>query len=386
MIHLKTPPPLATLTPRMQGRARRLRTLALNLLPRMFDRASGLFVFRLRPTPDGRFHTEGHSHRYTAITLLGLAGEPRDLACEVLAGRSPQDVARGLLERAERLNNLGDVALTLWAARRLDVEGREVALQRLLALDPVSRPYPTVELAWALSALVAEDELEPAAALRSTVAQRLMAACPTSGIYPHHVPDSASPRLRRHVGCFADQVYPILALSHYAAVTGEPAALRVAERTAGRICAALGPAGQWWWHYDTRTGRVIEGYPVYSVHQDSMAPMALLALAEAGGSWHAESIDRGLDWLESAPELAGGSLIDAATNVIWRKVARREPRKLVRRLQAACSAVHRSLRVPAVDWVFVATKVDYECRPYHLGWILYAWTPDRLSRLADRSR
>ena len=385
MIELKTAPEAMTLSPQTRQRAEHLRRLALNLLPRMFDPHSDLFVFRLRRTPDGDVVSEGLSPRYTAITLLGLADEPPDVAQQVLSGRRAEDVARGLLERVERMDNLGDVALTLWAARRLHTDGRQAALKRLQALDPVSRPHATVELAWALSAVVAEDELDAAAALRAPLARRLIAACPPSGIYPHHVPDSATPRLRRHVGCFADQVYPILALSHYAAATDDATARRVAERTAARICEALGPSGQWWWHYDTRTGAVIEGYPVYSVHQDSMAPMALLALAEAHGRWHGEAIDRGLDWLYAAPELAGGSLIDEAAGVIWRKVARREPRKLVRRMQAACSAVHRSLRVPAVDWVFSATKVDHECRPYHLGWILYAWPLRRLQPNASHS-
>ena len=34
------------------------------------------------------------------------------------------------------------------------------------------------------------------------------------------------------------------------------------------ICTVQGNSGQRWWHYDSRTDRVVEGYPVYSVHQD----------------------------------------------------------------------------------------------------------------------
>ncbi len=365
-------------------RVQQLCRIALDGLAPMFDRDRGMFVFRVRRVPGGSPRPEGCSHRYTAITLLGLAEESPETARDVLGGRSPQDVARALLAALERNDNLGDVALTLWAARRHDVDGRETALRRLREMDPISRPHPTVELAWALSAVVTEDVLPDAAAMRAPLAERLIAACPASGIFPHHIPAAASPRLRRHVGCFADQVYPILALAQAARAGCHPAALRVAQRTAARICAELGPAGQWWWHYDTRTGRVIEGYPVYSVHQDSMAPMALLALAEAGGELHAEPIERGLDWLYASPELGGGSLIDEPQRVIWRKVARREPRKFVRRMQAACSAVHRSLRVPAVDWVFSASSVDDECRPYHLGWILYAWSRSRTTRATGR--
>jgi hypothetical protein len=104
-----------------------------------------------------------------------------------------------------------------------------------------------------------------------------------------------------------------------------------------------------------------------------MGPMGLLALRDAGGADCTPAIRRGLEWLAAAPELLGASLIDADADLIWRKVARREPRKAVRYLQATASRVHPGLRVPGVDVVFPATAIDYEDRPYHLGWLLYAW-------------
>jgi hypothetical protein len=138
------------------------------------------------------------------------------------------------------------------------------------------------------------------------------------------------------------------------------------------MCQLQGPKGQWWWHYDGRTGQVVERYPVYSVHQDAMAPMALFTLAEACGGDHSGSIEKGLRWLTDPPERAG-SLINTERNVIWRKVARREPRRLVRSLQAATSRMHPSLRMPGVDVVFPPVSIDYETRPYHMAWILHAW-------------
>jgi len=167
-------------------------------------------------------------------------------------------------------------------------------------------------------------------------------------------------------------VYPIQALSHYYRAAGAVEAIDAAKRCAQRMCDAQGPDGQWWWHHDVRTGRVIEPYPVYSVHQDSMAPMALAALREACGQNHDPAIDRGLGWLGYSPEIAG-SLIDAQADVIWRKVARREPGKLSRRIQALSSRLHPALRMPLVDRVFPPGRVDHESRPYHMGWILHAW-------------
>jgi hypothetical protein len=126
---------------------------------------------------------------------------------------------------------------------------------------------------------------------------------------------------------------------------------------------------------------VLEGYPVYAVHQDSMAPMALFALHDAGGRDFRENAARGLSWLGASPELQGGTLIDRGAGLIWRKVARREPRKLARYLQAAASRIHPSLRVPGLDRLLPPTAVDDEDRPYHLGWILHAFPPARAPRL-----
>ena len=66
-------------------------------------------------------------------------------------------------------------------------------------------------------------------------------------------------------------------------------------------------------------------------------------------------------------------LIAADKPVIWRKVGRNDPRKLVRGLAAARSAVLPGTSMPGIGLLFPPRTVDYECRPYELGWMLYAW-------------
>ena len=355
----------------------RLRAIAYGGLARMYRPRERLFGFCVRRGPAGDV-LEGLSRRYTAITLLGLAEEPPAVVAGILAGETATAVGARLLRQAERFDNLGDVALTLWAAHVLGIRERGAALARLEALQPVQRPHATVELAWTLTALTLNDDLPAATAQRDAVARRLLSAIvPASGLFRHMTGERGG--WRQHVACFADIVYPVQALSLYYQASGDAAALAAAEKCAARAVQLQGTAGQWWWHYDVRSGRVIEPYPVYSVHQDGMAPMALFALAEAGGTDHRQAVQRGLDWLTRAPELGGDTLIDGAATMIWRKVARREPRKLTRGLQAAASAVHPAWRVPGLDTVFPPLAVDWECRPYHLGWLLYAWSPTRLT-------
>jgi hypothetical protein len=345
----------------------------------MYRSADGIFAFRLRPDGSG-FTLEGTSPRYTAMTLIGLAGEQAEAASACLGGETPQSLSRRMLGQVGEWGNLGDVAVTLWAARALGEDG-EPALRRLLAMQPVERPYPTVQVAWSLAALCFEPGMTHDDT-RQALARRLVESLPTDGsVFPHELGSANS---RSHVACFADLVYPVHALAHYHVRSDDRSALAVATRVADHFCGLQGEEGQWWWHYDVRTGRVIEGYPVYAVHQDAMAPMALFAVQEAGGPDYSEPIARGLRWLAASPELDGGTLVDEGVGITWRKVARREPGKASRYVRAAASRIHPSLRLTALDLLFRPGAIDMEDRPYHLGWLLYAWPERRLAAWSPR--
>jgi hypothetical protein len=350
-----------------------LQAIATRALPRMYEPAHGLFVFTQRPG-DAQLASSGLSVRYSAITVIGAnAVSP---APPPLDSPERQRVVDQLFS-AGRAAQLGDTALVGWAGAG---DTPAALWDRIVALDAVSGRHPTVEAAWALAALTLHgpEHTRPAA---HAVAKRLIAACSRqSNLFPHVLGGSG---FRSHVACFADQVYPVHALAKYAQRFGDRLALDTASRCAAQICRLQGAAGQWWWHYDARTGAVIERYPVYAIHQDAMAPMALLALAAAGGTNFMEHIDRGLHWLSASPELGGESLIDARRDMVWRKVARREPGKTSRYVQAAASRVSPRLRVPGLGQVFPPRVIDYEDRPYHWGWFLYAWGSDHRESVID---
>jgi hypothetical protein len=254
-----------------------------------------------------------------------------------------------------------------------------------MALDPLKDGHQTVDVAWALAALTLESN-PSLSELRHRVARRLMDACRAeSDLFPHTI-HGGGRWLRAHVSSFADQIYPIHALSAYAAASADSAALEVARKCARRLCALRGEHGQWWWHYDCRTGRIVERYPVYAIHQDAMGPMGLFALQDASGLDFTTDVASGVAWLEQSPELGGNTLVDDRADLIWRKVARREPWKLARSAQAIASRLHSGFRLPWIDALMPPTEVDYEDRPYHLGWLLYAWSSERVQRWEEQVR
>jgi hypothetical protein len=332
----------------------------------------GEFAFTLRADgagPGAALRAEGTSVRYTAIAALGLRHESRSRQRAVLAGDDCDHLLGLVCKRLDELTDRGDVALLCWAAAEAQHSELPHALDRLRRLDQPDDPLDVVAAAWIVTALAAARPLADVEPHLAAARRRLMSA--RRAVFPHVI-GGAPARYRSHVGSFADQIYPVQALARLHASGDDPAALAVADELAGVMCREQGEHGQWWWHYDARSGTAIEGYPVYSVHQHAMAPMGLLDLADAGGDCHLAAICRGLRW-EAAPPETPQRLIDLDRPVIWRKVARRDPRKLVRGLAAAHSAIRPGKPAPGLHRIFPPNAVDRECRPYELGWLLYAW-------------
>lgn len=315
---------------------------------------------------------EGDSLRYAIIVALGLAWMPESVQRRVLRGNMAAGLAQACVQRALQSCEPGAVALAAWAAAEAAGIFSAELFERLKTLLTHERVIQTVPCAWALTAALAGRHLGPTAEIQDLAAQLLLEAQSASGLFPHALPARSLGWARSHVGCFADQVYPIQALARLARAENDPVALWAAEAGAARIVALQGQAGQWWWHYDIRDGSVVEGYPVYSVHQHAMAPMALLDLFAAGGSDHRPAVLKGLGWIDAHPE-SGAPLVSPADGMIWRKIGRREPAKLVRSVAAVTTALAKGWHAPGLDRAFPPGVIDRECRPYEFGWMLYAW-------------
>jgi hypothetical protein len=359
--------------PQSAALVERLLRASVRVLPQA--RVAGGFAFTLAGTrgPDGTWQLSpsGTSARYGTIAALGLLRLPARNQRGVLGGEDGYDLVGRLTKRLDRMTSLADVALLGWAAAEAGHEELPHALDRLAELDRRDDPVDVIAAAWVVTALVAARPLADVEQHLAAARDRLLAA--RGGVYPH-VAAGATSWYRSHVGSFADQVYPVQALARLHGSADDPEALAAAQSVAAAICRAQGKAGQWWWHYDSRTGGVVQAYPVCSAHQYAMAPMALLDLADAGGQDYLEAICRGLRWLARPPETSE-SLIPDEPEIIWRKVARGDRRKTVDGLRTASTRQRVGIRLPALGRVLRPGTVEHECRPYELGWLLMAWLP-----------
>jgi hypothetical protein len=339
----------------------------------MFDQDKQIFCHRLLQTEQG-IRREGLSPRYTIMTLLGLQ------ELELAGIPSPFDIRAIYASFARDTNwiqGLGDLGLLLWLTVAFDPASLADVLSKFgceTALDRYTdaQAARTMELAWFLAGLAHAAQSSPQlhnnlTNLSERTYRRLRENQGACGLFGHlGTKNSFAGRLRGRIGSFADQVYPIYAMSKYSQAFRVDEALSSALACAGAICGAQGELGQWWWLYDSHNGRVSCRYPVYSVHQHGMAPMALLALDAASGKNFDESIHRGLRWLSGANEL-GRDMIDRPLNLVWRCVL--PENKLNKYWEIASSRIFSSKPKAQA----ASLKILYEQRPYEYGWLLFAF-------------
>lgn len=345
--------------------------LAAAGLLQMFDSERQLFCHTYVRSRDG-MSRQGLSHRYTMMTLLGLH------RYEASGRRSPVEIAsvlERLLHDTSWLTSAGDLGLLLWTCAELIPDRLAQVYKDIHAEEALKRFHDgqqgcTMEVAWYLTGLATcllsgHSNLPGQAEQISAARKTLELNCGQSGVYGHlSRSNSVKSYLRRKIGSFADQVYPTIAFARLSQASNDTDARDRALRTATTMCGLQGALGEWSWHYDAATGKVVSRYPVYSVHQHAMAPMMLFAAAEAANCNFNEAIYKGLAWIGGNNELAL-NFVEPSLNLIWR-CAYLELKDTY--LDAALRFF--KLRSGAAD---ARARVRYECRPYELGWLLYAF-------------
>jgi hypothetical protein len=177
--------------------------------------------------------------------------------------------------------------------------------------------------------------------------------------------------IRRRFSSFATNTYLTLACYIYGEWSGNRRALDLANRCARKLISLQGPLGEWPWFFHTPTGRVVDFYEVYSVHQDGMAPAFLEHAEKHGVAGATEAREKGFMWIYGENQLCR-SMLWPKEGLICRSQVRKgeladKSKRIIRSIANACTGRGGTLAAPS------ELQLRLECRSYHLGWVLWSF-------------
>ncbi|MCK1590074.1 hypothetical protein IVB04_23405 [Bradyrhizobium sp. 169] len=176
---------------------------------------------------------------------------------------------------------------------------------------------------------------------------------------------------RRRFSSFATQTYLSIACYQYGEFAGDASALVMADTCVRNLIQLQGPQGEWPWFFDALSGRVLDFYEVYSVHQYGMAP-ALLEWAERFGRRGAqEALIKGFNWILGHNQLGRTMLMPELGLTIRSQVRKHELKTKAPRVLRAVKNVWLDNGGTLIDSADVGVRL--ECRSYELGWILWSF-------------
>jgi hypothetical protein len=349
-----------------------LNALAMRSLALLFQEKKRLFSRRITMTEEGLYQEE-ISPKRTIIALLGLH---RVAESGVVSAFDVASICDAVLDDTSWVKSLGDLGLLTWFTAEC-FPGRLAALFDEFdfgkALDAYSdgRQGCTVGLSWFLTGMararLADDGAVPDLTDIAVDAFHLLQDNQgESGIFGYaQLSRFLSRTFWSRFGTFADQVYAIYALTTFAKAFQIEEPLASALACANSIRTLQGEKGQWWSLYDKRTCRVVNRYPVMSLHQNGTAPLAFFAVGEITGQNFYDSIYRGLSWVTGANELSN-DLRNLDQGLIWDSIGLRK--RISNYWEGALSYMNGS------SWAPTRTlRIRYEARPDHFGWLLYAF-------------
>jgi hypothetical protein len=168
---------------------------------------------------------------------------------------------------------------------------------------------------------------------------------------------------------FGALAYFLRAMHEAADTLGSNRTRALFEDGVARAISLQGPCGEWPWMINCRTGTAVDFYPVFAVHQDSMAMLFLHPALDSGLRRAGEAIGRSLAWDFGANEL-GRQMFVERPFFAYRSIERRERAPRLRRYLRSRrpGQVARPAAPDASD-----PRINDECRSYHLGWFLFVW-------------
>ena len=275
---------------------------------------------------------------------------------------------------ASSVASLAQLGLSLWMTARSQPELLEslyqrVALSHALDMFEDAAMGNTRALSWFLTGLSEirlsdGEEPEQLEELAFMTRQKLFLNYGGFGVFCHTHKRRLFTRITSKFGNFEDQVFGIYAFARFGRAFGDEQALNIARDCAECLINNQGELGQWWHSYEQASGTVVRKFPVRSVCQFGLAPLALYEVGELTGLPVLDAIEYGLAWVRGDNEL-NFDLLDRERSLIWEGAFDTKYNTYAKEW-----SVSRGLKSQKDKKKPLA--VSWECRAGDLGWLLYA--------------
>jgi len=327
---------------------------------------------------------------YNAVCAIGLSYYTKELNLfkklidylETLSGKY-HDLVPAWEEEEEQ--TLGEQGLLLWAlSRGYQILQKKSFLSQCRKMFskiekyvdtegmphfPDSRYFAPMSTAFCLDALVEYQAIEPTSQGERII--KHLVGCLEQACYPPVFQIKINGKFLSRL-TFNNIVYPIHALSRYSVIWGDDSSKSLIEESVERLLQLQGNMGQWWWYY-SKFGKIVEKYPVFSVHQHGMAIMALEAAKPLVSKDVIVSIDRAthlsFEWVLGKNEVSK-SMIDEEKNLIFRSLQYPFYDNFGASKSKIKSKLIQPLCILGLDKHLL--RINPLCRSYEFGWLLYA--------------
>ncbi len=336
------------------------------------DIASFPFTTSVRAGKYESEYTHARTIRSTINCLLGMQEARKHHPSHPFLQRVEEMTERFLSLHETNVTDLGDLGLLL---ALLSEGGAELADARRVLSQLIERTSDESrlrrlniqDLTWLLWGSVSASrrglvEAEP-------VAHMLFKVMRAS----HHHRGEALPRHDAHrtrgpIISFGASVYYVNVAYKYGRAFDSQPAMGVFRQGVTALLACQRAGGEWPWLLNCGDGRPLDVYPVFSVHQHSMAMFFLFPAQSEGFADAEQAISRSMSWMSGTNQL-GAPMVCRSPFFTYRSIERkaRWPRAQ-RYLRARRVVATKEVAMLAPNSRVV---INPETRSYELGWALY---------------
>jgi len=361
-----------------------LLTETCDLLLQMYDPKEALFSYISRMEQGRLIHDCRHplALRYTINSLAGLQEYVKYNQLDWdMAGHIHTFVERYM----DKVDHPGDQGLLLFVLSRQGHESAGYLFDKIKKRwagkrKPLGRNLQDLSwLLWGVTQYLYREHCRDAEGVARNVFKLIKenyiskdSLLPSYGMLPG----------QRHFVTFGGLCYFLRAVFEYGRIVDDHGSQDLFNDMCQRILRLQGPLGQWPWIINTRRVAVADLYPVFSVHQDSMAMLFLLPASIFGIEGANQAIEKSLAWLSEGGNELHISMIRKEPFFIYRAMHRRERFPQVRRY---IRSLGRDAKDAKNENIVKTLKINPECRSYHLGWILFVWSPHSVKTRSESS-